>query len=73
MVSSEDDPSLAARALAEGARAFLSKTTAPALLLRSLLQTLTAAAAEPALWLPMAVRRSILLPVPRPSRDSRRN
>jgi CheY-like chemotaxis protein len=44
LLSSEDDPALAARALAEGARAFLSKTTAPRLLLARLRQLLTASA-----------------------------
>src|SRR5262249_42552996 len=36
MLSSDDDPALPARALAEGARAFLSKSMAPSLLLRAL-------------------------------------
>jgi DNA-binding response OmpR family regulator len=62
MVSSDDDPTLPARALAEGARAFLSKTTAPRELLRSLLQSLEAAAEV--VWLPVLVRRDYLLPVP---------
>jgi two-component system response regulator DctR len=72
MVSSDDDPSLAERALAEGARAFLSKTTAPPVLLRTLLQTLSRAAAEPALWLPIAIHRGVFLPAPQHSRDPRR-
>jgi CheY-like chemotaxis protein len=42
LLSSEDDPALAARALAEGAWAFLCKTTAPRLLLSRLRQLLTA-------------------------------
>jgi CheY-like chemotaxis protein len=73
MVSGEDDPSLAARALAEGARAFLSKATSPSLLLKTLLQTLTAATAESAYWLPIVVRRGIFLPALLPSLDPRRN
>lgn len=43
LLSGEDDPLLESRALAAGAVAFLSKSTAPALLLRRLLQTLDGA------------------------------
>jgi DNA-binding response OmpR family regulator len=42
LLSGEDDPALAARALAEGARAFLPKPTAPRVLLARLRQLLTA-------------------------------
>ena len=42
LLSSEDDPALAARALAAGARAFLCKAMAPRLLLARLRQLLTA-------------------------------
>jgi DNA-binding response OmpR family regulator len=73
MLSNDDDPTLPARALAEGARAFLYKTTRPSLLLRTLTRTLTAAAAEPVVYLPVVVHRTIWLPVPRPARDPRRN
>jgi DNA-binding response OmpR family regulator len=41
LLSGEDDPALAARALAQGARAFLCKTTAPRVLLTRLLRLLT--------------------------------
>jgi DNA-binding response OmpR family regulator len=43
LLSGADDPLLESRALAEGALAFLSKATAPALLLQRLLQTLALA------------------------------
>jgi hypothetical protein len=67
MLSGEEDALLEARALAQGARAFLSKSTAPALLLRTLLQMLAQAvppgsrlpaprASGP--WLPMPVSRN---------------
>jgi CheY-like chemotaxis protein len=65
MVSSDNDPSLPARALAEGARAFLSKTMAPGVLLRALVESLTAA--EQIVWLPAVVRRTSWLPVLLPS------
>lgn len=73
MLTNDDDPTLPARALAEGARAFLYKTTTPSLLLGTLTKTLIAAAAEPLIYLPVVVRRTIWLPVPRPGRDPRRN
>jgi DNA-binding response OmpR family regulator len=41
MISGDDDPTLAARALARGAQAFISKTTSPGLLLRTLHEFLT--------------------------------
>lgn len=69
MLSSENDPTLEARALAEGARAFLSKTATPAVLLRTLVQTLTTAAEEPPIWLPILVRHTIRTP----GRDPKRN
>lgn len=50
MLSSDDDPALPARALAEGARAFLPKTLTPALLLRSLLQAIVTADRKPTPW-----------------------
>jgi CheY-like chemotaxis protein len=46
LLSSEDDPRVAARGLAEGARAFLSKTKPPWLLLPQLLRLLKEALAE---------------------------
>jgi DNA-binding response OmpR family regulator len=67
MLSSEEDTLLESRALAEGASAFLSKTTTPALLLRTLLHALTRAVRRddrlPALrrpghWLPVPVSRN---------------
>lgn len=72
LLSSEDDPELPARALAEGARAFLSKTLPPSELLKTLLTTLSAlaAAAETAnlppdrrLPVPVPRRRNWLVPV----------
>jgi DNA-binding response OmpR family regulator len=49
LLSGEEDPALAARALAQGARAFLCKTTAPRVLLSRLRQLLAAPArARPA-------------------------
>jgi DNA-binding response OmpR family regulator len=45
LLSGEEDEQLESRALAEGAAAFLSKATAPALLLQMLLQSLAAATA----------------------------
>lgn len=72
MLSSDDDPALPARALAEGARAFLPKTLAPGRLLRALLEVVTAAL--PAPWerlLPVPVR--LYLPMPRSRFDPRRN
>jgi CheY-like chemotaxis protein len=71
LMSSEDDPSLATRAVAEGARAFLSKTSPPAIFLRTLLQMLTAA--ESPAYFPLVVHRTIWLPAVRPTRDPRRN
>ena len=46
LMSSDDDPALPRRILAEGAAAFLSKNEAPGLLLRSLTQTLSSVFAE---------------------------
>jgi len=69
LTSSDDDPTLPARALAEGARAFLSKTTAPATFLRMLLQGLHGAES----YFPLVIRRAIWLPVLVPSRNPRRN
>jgi len=65
MVSSQDDPATARRALAEGARAFLPKNASPRALLRAVRQALDAAArsARPQLeTLPLWQR---LLPAPR--------
>ena len=69
LMSSDEDPTLPARALAEGARAFLSKTLAPAQFLRTLLQKLHAQEA----YFPLVIQRAIQLPVPVSSRDPRRN
>jgi two-component system response regulator DctR len=67
LMSSDDDPALPRRILAEGAAAFLSKNEAPGLLLRSLTQTLSSVFAEMARrpaahspwdrFLPMLLRR----------------
>ncbi|SRR5579885_998728 len=61
LLSSDDDPTLPARARAEGAKAFLPKTTAPRTLLRRLLEELT----EPRIWLPAPLPWKVRLPVPR--------
>lgn len=53
LLSSDDDPTLPERALAEGARAFLKKTVPPGLFLRLLNEGLVAAQAM--LWLPAVV------------------
>jgi CheY-like chemotaxis protein len=63
LMSSDDDPTLPARARAEGAQAFLPKTLAPPVFLRTLLQSLRTA--EP--YYPLVMHRTIWLPaVPRP-------
>jgi DNA-binding NarL/FixJ family response regulator len=69
LLTSEDDPSLPSRALAEGAKAFLSKTTPPRRLLQALRDAILkygreAAAASADRLLPVPVRRGITLPVP---------
>jgi DNA-binding response OmpR family regulator len=63
-LSSEDDPSVARRALEEGASAFLSKTTAPALLLRKLLLLLVATMTEAILQRILAGQTTRMLPAP---------
>jgi DNA-binding NarL/FixJ family response regulator len=68
LMSSDDDPTLPARALAEGAHAFLSKTVAPALFLHKLLDTLRTA--RP--YYPLIIHRTIWLPVVL-ARDPRQN
>jgi DNA-binding response OmpR family regulator len=65
LLSSEEDPRLAARAVAEGAIGFLSKTAPPALLMRRLVQTLGWLAFQPASHLGHERLRERLLPVPR--------
>jgi DNA-binding response OmpR family regulator len=83
LMSSDDDPTLPARALAEGAAAFLSKSLAPAVLLRALVETLRAALADrttrPAhfsrwdRYLPVPRRAATWLPVLLRPRDVERN
>jgi DNA-binding response OmpR family regulator len=68
MLSSDDDPSLPARAVAEGATCFLAKTITPRLLLGALNQILDADAWRR--WLPVPVRIGRYLPVPIPTRRS---
>jgi DNA-binding response OmpR family regulator len=65
LMSSDDDPALPRRVLWEGAAAFLSKNTAPGLLLRSLTQTLSAVFAEMAVRPPAWSPWDRFLPVPR--------
>jgi DNA-binding NarL/FixJ family response regulator len=69
LTSSDEDSSLPARALAEGAQAFISKTTPAAMFLRTLLQVLRSAES----YFPLVIRRSIWLPAIAPSRNPRRN
>ena len=68
LMSSDDDPDLPDRARAEGAAAFLSKSMAPGLLLRTLVQTLRDSLAETAVRPPTSSRWDLYLPVPRPAR-----
>jgi CheY-like chemotaxis protein len=70
LLSGEEDPALPARALAEGARAFLAKSTAPRLLVPQLLQFLAAAALESALGWALAFPADRLLPPPRRARPA---
>ena len=70
VVSGEDDPDLAARLIMEGAQAFLSKGTAPPLLLRKLVQMLALAVFETALERILASRWDHLLPPPEEDRSS---
>jgi DNA-binding response OmpR family regulator len=73
LMSSDDDPALPRRVLCEGAAAFLSKNTAPGLLLRSLTQTLSAVAAEIARRSPTRSPWDRFLPVPLRITRSERN
>jgi two-component system response regulator DctR len=83
LMSSDDDPALPTRVLREGAAAFLSKNTAPGLLLRSLTHTLSAVFADvarrsPAVspwdrFLPAPRRGGPWLPVPLLGDDNERN
>jgi len=65
LLSSEENPALAARALDEGALAFLSKNTPPRQLLRKLLQLLVGALIEATMRRLLARRDARLLPSPR--------
>lgn len=83
MLSSEDDPSLPGRAVAEGAAGFLSKTMAPGLLLRAFLQLVNRAGLSASdegrpvfraeRLLPVPIRVRIHLPVPLSLLDPLRN
>jgi DNA-binding response OmpR family regulator len=64
VVSGEDDPALAARLLEAGAQAYLSKGTAPRLLLQKLVRMLALAAFEAALDRVFRSRWDHLLPAP---------
>lgn len=77
-LSSEDDPTLPARVLDAGARAFLSKTMAPAKLMRALLEAVRTLYPEQEQWpwerlLPAPLRREIGLPVLRAIYNPERN
>ena len=73
LMSSDDDPTLPARALAEGAAAFLSKSLAPAVLLRSLVRSLGDAQADLSARPPHLSRWNRFLPVPLRRGDVGRN
>jgi DNA-binding NarL/FixJ family response regulator len=64
MLSSEEDPAVARQVLEAGAAAFLSKNTPPRLLMRKLLQFLTAALVEEVLERVLLGRTDRLLPAP---------
>jgi CheY-like chemotaxis protein len=64
VLSSEDDPNLPEQVVAEGAKAFLSKNTPPRLLMRKLLQFLTAALVEEVLERVLLGPADRLLPAP---------
>jgi DNA-binding response OmpR family regulator len=64
LLSGEEDAALARRALAEGARGFLAKATAPRLLVERLRQFLAAAVAESALEWALTFPADRLLPPP---------
>jgi DNA-binding response OmpR family regulator len=63
LMSSDDDPLLPIQALAEGAAAFLSKSMAPALLLPTLIHTLTATLDEMSQRPPYFSRWDRFLPI----------
>jgi DNA-binding response OmpR family regulator len=63
LMSSDDDPGLPGQALAAGAAAFLSKSMAPALLLPTLIHTLTATLEEMAQRPPYFSRWDRFLPI----------
>jgi DNA-binding NarL/FixJ family response regulator len=66
LLSSEEDPELPARALAQGAAAFLSKNEAPAMFLKSLaniLASLLLYSSSPDKFLPAPYRQRSWLPV----------
>jgi len=65
LMSSDDDPTLPQRALAEGAAGFLTKSQSPRQLLRSLIQTLTHTLAEIEARPQFISRWDRFLPVPR--------
>jgi DNA-binding response OmpR family regulator len=65
LMSSDDDPALPLRVRAEGAAGFLSKNTAPGLLLRALAQALSSVCAEVARRPPDLSRWDRFLPAPR--------
>lgn len=66
LMSSDDDPTLPQRALAEGAAAFLNKSQSPRQLLRALVQTLTRTLTEIQLRPVSSSRWDRFLPVPLP-------
>jgi DNA-binding NtrC family response regulator len=70
LLSSEEDPTLARRALQEGAWAFLSKDTAPRLLVTKLVRFLTAAVLESILEWALTFPAHRLLPPPRRTRPA---
>lgn len=70
LLSGEDDPALAGRALAEGARGFLSKGTAPRVLMERLRRFVAAAVLESAVDWALRFPSDRLLPPPRRARPA---
>lgn len=70
LLTSEEDPALAGRALAAGARAFVPKTTSPRVLVERLRRFLTAALLEAGLEWALTFPTDRLLPPPRRARSA---
>ncbi|MFL5244924.1 MAG: response regulator [Gemmataceae bacterium] len=76
LVSSEEDPDLPSRALAQGATAFLSKNEVPGRFLKSLAKLLASSQlyrSSPSRFLPVPLQARSWLPVPAPTQPFSRN